>query len=385
MKIFIKNFFVFILGLAARRVLIENKPIIIGVTGSAGKTSTKEAIAHVLKANLGRDKIFVAEGNLNTEFGLPIAILGLKKPEQRFDWLKILSKAIQNIINPYQKLQNKILVLEYGADAPGDIKKLTKIAPPNISVVTIVGSAHTINFKNLEGVAKEKSELVKALPKNGIAFLNEDDKFVKKMAKYTSGQVYFVSGVGLELSKEIAKQIALKVFLINEKNVKKALESWTQPPGRLQILSGINDSILIDDTYNANPPSTLLALNELKKQSSIRGSKRIIAVLGDMLELGEEESKVHKGSALAAIKIVDILITVGPRYEQTKVGKNFHSPLEASKYLLGIIKKGDLILLKGSQSMRIEIITKALLKNSVDSNRLVRQSKYWINKHYKTP
>lgn len=385
MNNFIKNIFVSLLSLAAKRVLAKNKPMIIGVTGSAGKTSTKEAIGYVLKKTLGKDKVLVAEGNLNTEFGLPIVILGIRKPEQKADWLKVLLSALVNIIAPSQNLENKILVLEYGADAPGDIKKLTKIAPPSIGAVTIVGSAHTMNFKTLEGVAKEKSQLIKALPKNGTAFLNKSDLLVAKMARQTKAQVYFVSGVGLELSREIAKGIATKVFMISEENVKKALSDWIQPAGRLQIIAGKNNSMLLDDTYNANPPSTLLALNELKKHSDRLKSNRKIAVLGDMLELGQEEAKVHKGAALAAEKIADIVITIGPRYAKTKIGKNFTSPQEAAHYLLGIIKKGDLILLKGSQSMRIELITRALLKNSKDAKKLVRQSGYWLKKPYKVP
>lgn len=385
MKSFAKNLVAGILGGAARRVIKSGKPVIIGVTGSAGKTSAKEAIGWVLRQNLGVEKVLVSEGNLNTEFGLPMVILGIKKPESKIDWLGVLFGALSNFVLPSKKLKDKILVLEYGADTLGDIERLVRIAPPNIAAVTIVGSAHTINLGSLEDVAKEKSQLIRKLSGKDIAVLNKNDKLVKDMARLTRAKTFFVSGVGLDLAREIAKKVAVQGFGIKENLAQKAIDSWVQPPGRLQLFKGIKDTFLLDDTYNANPPSTLLALNELKKQAVKLKSKRKIAVLGDMLELGAEEEKVHKGAVLAAQKIADIIVTVGQRYKKTEIGKNFNSPKDAEKFILSIIKKGDLILLKGSQSMRIETITGALLKNKLDRKKLVRQSKYWQVKPYKMP
>lgn len=385
MKSFFKNIIANLLGSSAQRVIKSAKPIIIGVTGSAGKTSTKEVIGWVLKKNLGDEKVLVSEGNLNTEFGLPMVILGTKKPESKTDWLGVLFVALVNLIFPSKKLKGKILVLEYGADAPGDIKRLVKIAPPNIAAVTIVGSAHTVNLGSLEDVAKEKSELIRHLKKSDLVVLNKKDKLVKDMAKSTRAKIVFASGVGLDLAREISKKIATQGFGIKESFAQKAIDSWVQPPGRLQLFKGIDGTFLLDDTYNANPPSTLLALNELKKQATKLKAKRKIAILGDMLELGSEEAKVHKGAALAAQKIADVLITVGSRYKKTNIGKNFNSPKDAEKFILSIIKKGDLILLKGSQSMRIETMTKSLLQNKADSKKLVRQSSYWLKKPYRMP
>ncbi len=382
---FLKNLIANFLGAAARRVVFSARPTIIGVTGSAGKTSTKEAIGWVLKQGLDKEKVLVSEGNLNTELGLPMVILGVKKPESKSAWLGILFVALGNLVFPSAKLKGKILVLEYGADAPGDIRRLVKIAPPHIAAVTIVGSAHTVNLGSLEDVAYEKSQLVRHLKKSDIVILNKGDSLVKKMAKATKAKVIFAEGIGLDLSREIAKKVANEGFGIQKEVAQKAIDSWVQPLGRLQLLRGKKDTFLIDDTYNANPPSTLLALNELKKQAVKLKAKRKIAVLGDMLELGAEEEKVHKGAALAAQKIADVLITVGKRYQETGIGKNFASPKDAEKFILSIIKKGDLVLLKGSQSMRIEKVTSALLADKSDQKKLVRQSDYWLKKPYKMP
>lgn len=386
MKFWIKKFVEHILAWATRRVLNSKKPIIIGVTGSAGKTSTKEAIGHILRKTLvGRD-VRIAKGNLNTELGLPLVILGIQKPEGWLAWMRVMIQAILRGLFDGSVNDKTIFVLEYGAEQPGDIAYLVKLVPPQIGVVTLVSNAHTQFLGSIDQVAQEKSHLIKSLPKRGLAVLNGQDSRVRAMAKLTQAKSVFVNARGIDLAPALAVAVAKYGFGIKIVQAHKALEDWHRPAGRLNLLEGIKGTWVIDDTYNSNPASVALALNELRRLGRKHHAKRLIAVLGDMLELGSEEYRVHKGVALAAQKICDVLILVGPRFRRTRISQWFPGPIQAREAILRELKKGDMILVKGSQSMRMEKVTEALLKNKSQASKvLVRQSKYWKSKPYVAP
>jgi UDP-N-acetylmuramyl pentapeptide synthase len=379
-----------IIAWAARQEIANQHPLIVGVTGSAGKTTTKEAIGHVLRKTITDRKIIVSPGNLNTEFGLPLAILQLAKPEGATEWamatFQAIGKGFMATIRS-RSVRPPVYVLEYGVEQPGDMKQLVGLARPMIAVVTNIGSAHTQFLGSLESVAKEKVELVRALPENGLAILNDKDPLVKKMAERTVGRVVFVDGSGIDGVMTLAAAVAEHGFQIDPKTAQSALKSWQRPRGRLQLIKGIKGSWLLDDTYNANTLSMRLALSQLQQLAKTKKSKRRIAVLGDMLELGKEEYEVHCQIAQEATKFSDILILVGPRFRRTKLGNAwFPGPLPAAAYLLSIVTKDDMILVKGSQSMRMEKVSEVLLDDPKSANQVLeRQSAFWKKKPYVTP
>ncbi|MBI4032858.1 UDP-N-acetylmuramoyl-tripeptide--D-alanyl-D-alanine ligase [Candidatus Berkelbacteria bacterium] len=384
---FLKSFVESLLTWAARRMLAVQQPLIVGVTGSSGKTSTKEAIGHVLRKTVSDRIVRVAPGNLNTEFGLPLAVLDLPKPEGKAAWATTTLKAFWvGATATRLPAGRQVLVLEYGAEQPGDIKRLTEIARPDIAVVTNVGEAHTQFLGSLDGVAREKGALVRALPKTGIAVLAADDERVKAMGQRTEARVVEVRAPVRELSVELAIAVAEHGFGIPPATARKALNDWERPPGRLQLLRGKAGSWLLDDTYNANPLSTTLALSELRRLAREKKATRSIAILGDMLELGEEENRVHTGVSLLAEKIADVVLLVGPRYRRTKRGMWFPGPVQAAEQAAQLAAKGDIILVKGSQSMRMEKVSEALLADPKEAAKhLVRQTPYWRSKPYVAP
>lgn len=379
-----------VLGWAARRVIANQQPIIIGVTGSAGKTTTKEAIGHVLRETISDRRVLVSSGNLNTEFGLPLAILGLAKPERALAWvmttLQALGKGIAATVVSKPD-RPPIYVLEYGVEQPGDMLQLIALARPVIAVVTNVGSAHTQFLGSLAAVAKEKGELVRALPQSGVAILNGDDSLVKQMGERTVGKVVLVHGNGIEGASVLAAAVAEHGFHVKLPAINQALKSWKRPKGRLQLLKGIKGSWLLDDSYNANPLSMRLAFQQLRELATVRKASRRIAVLGDMLELGKEEFEVHCQIAAEAAKYADIVILVGSRFRRTKLGDMwFPGPLPAATHVLSIVTKGDMILVKGSQSTRMEKVSEVLLADPQSASQVLeRQSPFWKKKPYVTP
>ncbi len=378
------------IGWAARQVLRRDRPLIVGVTGSAGKTTTKEAIAYLLgHAGLGR-RIVVAHGNLNTEFGLPLAILELPKPEGTTAWLTTLLRALAAGLRASVARhpgQSPVYVLEYGVEQPGDMAQLVAIAPPMIAVVTNVGSAHTQFLGSLKAVAKEKSGLPRAVPASGLVILNADDPLVAGMAGRCVGRVELVAASGIDAPYVLAEAVGVHGFGLTKAAVRTALKGWTRPKGRLQLLAGTKGTWLIDDTYNANPLSMRLALGELTRLAKEKHAKRTIAVLGDMLELGGEELAVHREIARAAAAAADIVVLVGPRFRRTTLGDAwFPGPLPAAAHVLSLSKKGDIILVKGSQSMRMEKVSELLLADPSEAPRLLeRQSPFWKRKPYVAP
>lgn len=385
-KLKVRRLVELILAWASRRILRIKKPFIIGVTGTAGKTTTKSAIYHVLSRVLERT-VRSGSGNLNTEIGLPLAILDLQAPTSAFDWLKVITRSLILGVFCFKPSSPEVLVLEYGIDHPGDMKNLLKIARPKIGVITNIGFAHTQFLKTIEAVAKEKGQLVTSLPKTGLAILNKRDRKVMALKDRVRARVVLVDRPSEEFGLAVAAAVAEHGFGIPTKEIVQAQEGWVRPAGRLNFFNGVKGSTIIDDTYNANPISTTLALNQLRKLAKEKKASRKIAVLADMLELGQEEYRAHKGVALLAQKVADEVVLVGTRFRRVagKEVKWFAGPRPVAAYLLSLVKKGDIILVKGSQSMRMEKVVEALLKSKKDASYLVRQSSYWKNKPYLTP
>ena len=389
----------------AQAVIRRYQPGIVAITGSVGKTSTKEAIKAVL---CKERRIRAASGNFNNEIGVPLTILGdwqkIEKPIFLF-WLKVISSALVRVLFPRRSAYPEILVLEYAADRPGDIKELLEIARPQIAVVTAVGEipVHVEFYSGPEALAREKAKIIEQLPTVGFAILNADDALVFDMKSRTRAQVmtfgfselaqikitgfenasngeptgvvfkleYGGSFVPIKINNAFGKGQASAaaaaacvglIFGVNLVKIAEALiENYQAPQRRMNLVPGVKETFIIDDSYNASPLSMKAALETLRALKS----KRKIAVLGDMLELGKYSLEAHEEIGKFAAGIVDLLFTVGPRAKFIAAAANkaglakenilsFLIAEEVKKEVELKIKKGDLILVKGSRAIGLD-------------------------------
>jgi len=421
-----------ILRFMARVVLEKYHPIIIGITGSVGKSSTKEAVALIVSRAYFVRK---AEGNYNNEIGIPLTIIGAKSGGASiFAWGKIICKWLWMVIFPIR--YPEVLVLEMGIDRPLDMEYLLSFVSVKIGVVTQISSSHIAFFGSLGNIAKEKGKLLASLPPDGFAILNSDDKNVIRMQEKTRAKtltygfgldamlradnllfhrdVKRVEGFSFKLNYEgktipvrlpkiiarhhisgalagVAVGVALKMNLVE---IAEALENFEPLPGRLRILPGKNGMTLLDDTYNASPVSTRAALETLGEFMA----PRKVVILGDMLELGSDAVEEH---AMLATDVVasgaQIVVTVGKHmrslYEAllssgfpSRQAHWFPYPSSILENLSGIIRSEDLILIKGSRGMRMEKITEALLIDpSARVTLLCCQSEEWRRRPFIGP
>lgn len=347
---------------------------VVGVTGSVGKTSTKEMIAAVLAT---RFRTLKSEKNLNNEIGLPLTLLRLTPRHQR-------------------------AVLEMGMYDLGEIRQLCQMAMPKVGVVTNVGPSHLERLGSLQRIAQAKAELVEALPRDGVAVLNGDDPLVRDMAGRMRGDVFTfgqqptcdlwadaveshgLAGIRLRLHRG-EHTVDVRSRLLGEHSVYTVLAaaavglveklSWSEieaglkrlPPRlRLVVTAGINGSTLVDDSYNSSPASALAALQLL---SELEG--RHVAVLGDMLELGAYEDEGHRLVGRRAATTVSRLVAVGHRAwligeEALAAGLPVGSVVlavdnaQAIAALRASLQPGDRVLIKGSRGMKMEEIVAAL-------------------------
>jgi UDP-N-acetylmuramyl pentapeptide synthase len=383
-------------------------PKLIGITGSTGKTMTKEAVALALgnSSNLRTSPL-----SYNTPIGVALSILGIKRQETTAGWLRLL---VGSRTKELIEKEPNIIVLELGADRPGDIDFFARKLPFTIGVITNVLSTHLRLFVNKEMVAHEKMSLITDLPKEGYAILNADDSLVAGMAKHTKANIiYFgeasradvrlrrverLKNLGfaceilmqgkvyeLHLPHVIARYqltnilAALSIVVAVKGDIKQAIKQLTKmvpPPSRMRLLKGIDGSRIIDDSYNASPESTLAALNtltELSLESSTSQKPRRIAILGDMLDLGGVSVKWHEKIGQHAANVADVLVTVGENMRHAgasalKVNDatdihHFNNSRNVGKWLKDYIRTGDLILIKGSRNMHMEEVVKRLATN----------------------
>jgi UDP-N-acetylmuramyl pentapeptide synthase len=419
-----------ILAAYARLTLVFHKPKIIGITGSVGKSSTKEAIAQVLRSKFS---VRASPGNLNSQIGLPLAVLGFEHAPGHqkslgvfFDWLGIL---ILGFFRIFQLNYPKILVLEMGTDRPGDIANLLSIVGKlDVAVITDIGISHLEFFKSADALKREKLSILSGLNKSGTAVLNADNEKVlegQKESKFNSITYGFAndSQIGVQDFQITTKNgqfgLTFKVnykgtripffipnalgkppilaslaatavgicFGMNLVDISQALEKYSAPAGRLKIIPGINSSTIIDDTYNAAPSSTIAALEALMDLSATRR----LAVLGAMAELGNQTEDGHRLVAGKIVELgIDMVILVGEKtkFIQDELEKRryqgqvfwFNDSEKAALAVAQNILPGDCILVKGSQSARMEKIVKKIMNEPAKAKELlVRQSSQWLN------
>lgn len=391
---------------------------VIAVAGSLGKTSTKIALAQLLQ--LSGKKVQYQTGNYNVRLTVPLVIFGHTLPSiyNLFAWCKIALANEKIIKNHYPY---DIVVVELGTDAPGQIEEFAYLCP-ELGIVTAIAPEHMENFIDMETVVKEEFALAayaQTLLINGddvaeqyrptVDFVTygtdasndyriqheratEKGQYVtlsrKDQAQYYEADIAFLGKQGMKIIAGAAA--AADIVGLPQKQVNLALFELRPFAGRMQRLQGINNTILIDDTYNAAPDSVLAALDVIEGMAA----PQHIAILGSMNELGDYTPEAHRivGAALTPQQI-DLVVTIGQDAEQYLAPVaiangcrvvSFDNPYDAGLYVKENMQASAVILAEGSQNrVFAEESLKPLLKNPADSEKLVRQTTYWIDKKQK--
>ncbi|MFZ4631605.1 MAG: UDP-N-acetylmuramoyl-tripeptide--D-alanyl-D-alanine ligase [Patescibacteria group bacterium] len=421
------------LKILSQLILKKYQPVVIGITGSIGKTSAKDATYEVLKDKL---RVRTSFKNYNNEIGLPLTIIGLESPGRNLlGWFKIFFKA-WGLILITDKNYPQVLVLEMGVDRPGDMDYLTNIAPVNVGIVTAVSYSHLEYFGSVINIKKEKQVLIEKLDSKGLAILNFDNEYVREMADVSKARIlsyglndganlqaqdivynytkegYDLSGINFKLNyngsivpvtmKNVMAETALYAALaaaaaaiyfdFNLIEVADALSDFSLPHGRMNLLPGVKHTFIIDDTYNSSPEASLAAIETLRKVK-VDGSAEKYVIMGDMLEIGTYTEEGHRlvGKKIAQSNI-KFLIAVGEKSRGYIHGAKeegmeddyifyFDKPEEAASFVKDRIKAGDVMLVKGSQGARMEKVVKELMAEPDRAKELiVRQGSEWENK-----
>lgn len=426
MKNLFKKIIVVILTFEAKMLLKRTRPQIIAVTGSVGKTSIKDTIYAVLEQKVHVRK---SEKSFNSEFGVPLTILGLNTGwNNPFRWIKNIIDGAFIAMHPGD--YPKLLILEMGVDRPGDMDKLTSWIRPDVVVLTRLPDVpvHVEFFDSPEAVAKEKIKLVHALKPDGVLVYNKDDEKIVAVADeifqkslgysryslspYTASadKIIYENGraVGFEFMlthldtavlmhvhgslgvqhayNYAAASAVASIFDITIKEVADILRHFVPPPGRMRLIPGIKDILIIDDTYNSSPTASERSLMTL---GELRGVKRRVAVLGDMMELGQFSIREHERIGQLVAEHADVLVTIGVRARGFSKGAmeagmsaehifEFDDARKAGKEMQTFIQAGDVLLVKGSQSIRAERFVEELMAEPERAEELlVRQGDAW--------
>lgn len=351
---------------------------VVAITGSSGKTTTKEMLSGIL--GISR-KVIRTEGNYNNLIGLPLTLLGMESGHD-------------------------IAIVELGTNSPGEIGRLTRIADPTAGVITNVGLAHLEGLRSLEMIREEKGDLFRCMNKSATAVINVDDKAVAKVGREWSGKriTYGINEKADVMAGRIAQMGAEGLrFIMHYETVNcemtmnvlgmhhvynalaaaaaalaagtdiadiaSGLSSFKPVSGRMDIKKMANGAFVIDDTYNANPSSVREALKSLR---DLKGGGKAFVILGDMLELGEHAKAMHEstGEFVASTGAADIFLkgehapatAAGALRKGTKAGQIhfFDSEEDVTSYLRPRLKGGDWILVKGSRRMKMELVVHAI-------------------------
>ena len=407
----------FILKKKAKKVIRRFNPLVIGITGSVGKSSTKEMIALALSSKFSR--LRQSPSNYNNEVGLPLTILNEKGQENNLGkWLSLFWRTRGRALRRMKEYP-EILVLEMAADHPGDISYLLSIVKPKIGILTAIAPCHLEYFKNIENVKREKIKLLTSISEDGWAIFNSDDpnlsdikqKIKAKIITFGFNPSSDIYPLEIQLDQELkGKRIhilglrfkikcqgnVIPVFLpkvlsgslvnsvlatmavgvtqeINLLKIAEKIRQYKPLSQRMNLIYGKNGTLIIDDTYNSSPYSLKSALSDLDQIKNHPQTQKWV-VLSDMLELGVEGKKYHlkigqeiarkKDCRLVATGDLSLYFVKGAREEGTSKERAlyFKEKQQAIEYLLKNIKEGDVILVKGSRATKMEEVVEKLKK-----------------------
>jgi UDP-N-acetylmuramoyl-tripeptide--D-alanyl-D-alanine ligase len=427
------------LGRCVHRTILRDKPTVVAICGSVGKSSARYALTLGLKGKLSEDEVRSSKKNFNNELGIPLSVFDCDMPGKNpFKWLKLLWEAYLHSVG-LKTLRARYLVLEMAADHPGDLDYLIAMAPPQVAIVTAMGAEHTEFFGSVEKAVEEERKILEALPEYGEAVLNADDPLVwesrkiikseyvsygkaqENVVSIRSSRVIYDPGypedAGLELELMILRNrlynfrlkgvfgethayaisaaigFCISMDHMSAPAIDYIKSHYVGMAGRTRLIPGIKQTMLLDDSYNAQPQAMQAAVRELKGFPVPAGGRRI-AALGDMLELGELSEGEHRkiGQQIAESNI-DFLVCCGKL--AAIIGKTaaeagmpaerisyFEKSPEAALYIQqNILQTNDVVLVKGSQGSRMEKITKELMADPLKASELlVRQTPEWLKR-----
>lgn len=415
---FAKNTLTKIFVIQQKQIIKKHKLTIVAVVGSVGKTSTKLAIATILSQGL---RVQVQNGNYNTPISVPFIFTGRSLPSlyNPFAWFWAWAVGQKYVWSAYPY---DVVIVELGTDKPGDIAAFKASLHPDITVITAVSEEHMEFFGTLDAVAAEELSVSEFSDK---LVLNSDDVALEYISKYITDTTkmqtfgyatadYTINAVqdgagyemqivnssnNLQLSAYVAlpakhslKAVAAAAVVANilgvdKDKIQRGMAAVKAPFGRMQLIKGIKNSTIIDDTYNSSPLAVIAALETLYEKDA----PQKIALLGNMNELGETSQASHEAiGRLCDYKQLDLVVTLGldankylaPIAESLGCNvKTAKTPYEAAAMIAEELKDGAVVLAKGSQNgVFAEEAVKELLANPDDVDKLVRQSEFWLNK-----
>ncbi|MFA6587631.1 MAG: UDP-N-acetylmuramoyl-tripeptide--D-alanyl-D-alanine ligase [Patescibacteria group bacterium] len=409
----------------AKRVLAKYQPKIVAVAGSVGKTSTVKAIALALAKDF---KVGQTLRSYNHELGLPLSILRLETGYRSlWRWIKIFYLGSKLAFGRKSEHYPNLLVLEIGAEKVGDLDKFLKWVHPEIGVLTAVTTEHVEFFGTVNAAINEEFKIIKNLPKTATAVINDDDSNIVGMAKDIKNPIIRfsqthqvevtvtnaailgesitdVQGVSAKISVAgssipvvikdtlgshslyavAAAFAAAQALKVNLSNVSEQMRNYQPPAGRMHLIKGIKNTLIIDDTYNSSPAAAKAAIETLQE---LKTSSKKYAILGDMLELGSVSEEEHKKLGEFVAGKTDYLITVGEQAkhiaqaaEKAEMNEDkilsFDKPEGVGNFLQDRLHPGDLILIKASQGTRCEKIVKEIMAEPEKAKELLTRQ-YW--------
>lgn len=400
-----------ILWQRARDYLKSNQPQLLGIAGSSGKTMVSRALALALQ---NQRSLRAAPFSYRSRSSVAQAILGVTKLKANASWMRLLSGSR---VREMAEENPSLIVLELGANRPGDMDYFARTLNVSVAVVTNVQSTNLHLFSNIETVAHEQASLISALSGDDTACLNIDDQRIAAMAEHTKAKIVSfgqsaganirlvraerlshhgfaceitINGAPLELhlrnliahhqlANILAALAACEALNANIKQAAARLSNVKPPPGSLRHFAGVGKSHLLDDSYNANPEAMLLSLNTLADLPA----KRRIAILGDIKFLGAQTITWHEKIGTKAASIADIVIAVGDDMRGAATAAlnssasasdvhRFENSRDAGKWVSQFLKPEDLVLISGSRPAKMEVTVKRLLANPTrDQSQLV--------------
>ena len=425
MKRILKNILVKLLLLQTKLALWRFKPKVIAITGSVGKTGTKEAIYTAL--NLTDKRLRKSPKSFNSDIGLALTVLGLENAWNSLPkWgLNILLGCL--VLLGRKRKYPEVLILEVGADRPGDISRLGKLIKPDIVVIVAIPDipSHVEFFASPDEVADEKFELIHNAKPNAVLIYNADhDLITKRAVKYKGKKISFgtqsakfdtylrsckikcsdnvpvgmeyvlcskdgcfpgvlTGNVGLQFIYPIMASVAVGLqFKLSAKQILSAMSEKKPIPGRMRVLPAQSGATIIDDSYNASPASVLAGLRFIENVSCINGRK--LVALGDMAELGAFADEGHLTALRNASAIADVVFIKGDNIKKANKTlqlpniQEYESTDDMLSALQNALQKGDLLYVKGSQSARMEKIVSGLVIHKLrNTDIMVRQEKEW--------